>query len=248
MKRSTTWVYMVIGGFLAISLLAGAGFFYLRSEAAELLRGSNAPMKPYRLGIDWMSDGDQPTGKYEEVLADVLGISVEDLRAAYDAVWERTIQAAVSDGKLTEEQSERILERRGLGLRSRPGLMTMGGATNALLAEELGITEATLEAAQIEVRETLLEEALQNGDLSEEQVEWMQSQHALAPYLQTAMAESYENAINEALSDGAITQSQAELLLEHGRPGQGAGFPGRPGMRVRMGPFPDGCFSDTDES
>ena len=114
MKKSAKWIYMVIGGFLAITLLAGAGLLYLRSEAAELARAANLPMKPYSLAAGWFGDGDTPFGKYEEALAEALGIPVEELQSAHEAVWESAIEAAVSDGKLTEEQAGQILERDGI--------------------------------------------------------------------------------------------------------------------------------------
>jgi hypothetical protein len=250
MKKSTKWIYMVVGSFLAIGLVAGAGFLYLRSEAAEL--GGSMFLAPHLSGlpIDLLDDGDRPMGKYEEALAEALGITVDELQAAHDAIFKDRIEAAVDEGKLTEEQAEQLLSREGPGYRGRRAPIGMGSEMNSLLADELGITASTLEAAQAKAHEALMAEALENGDLSEEQVEMMRSHQALAPYLQAAMAEAFENAVDQALSEGAITQTQAELLLENGRPGfrSGGMFPGGPGMRGRGGQFPGGRYLGTDES
>lgn len=249
MKKSTKWIYMIVGGFLAIGLVAGAGFVYLRSEAADLRESVFLTMNPSGLATSWLSDGDSPMGKYEEALAEALGITVDELQAAHDAIFKDRIEAAIEEGKLTEEQAEQILSREGFGLRGRRGPIGRDPEMNTLLADELGISVSTLEAAQTEVHETLMAEALENGDLSEEQIELMQSHQAIAPYLQAAMAEAFEDAVNQALSDGAITQAQAELLLENGGPGARGGgmFPGGPGMRGREGLFPGGRFFGTDE-
>jgi hypothetical protein len=249
MKKRTKWIYMIVGGLLAIGLVVGVGFTYLRSEAAAFRESAFMAMNPSGLATNWFSDGDNPLGKYEEALAEALGITVDELQAAHDAIFKARIEAAIEEGKLTEEQGEQILSREGFGLRGRRGPVGRDPEMNTLLADELGISVSTLEAAQSEAHETLMAEALENGDLSEEQIEMMQSHQALAPYLQAAMGEAFENAVNQALSEGAITQAQADLLLENGGPGARGGgmFPGGPGMRGRGGQFPGGRLFGTDE-
>ncbi len=245
MKKSTKWINMLIGGFLAVGLIAGAGFAFLTSEAASRYSPPIQGASPYS---GWLNDGDRPMGKYEEALAEALGITVEELQAAHEAVFQAQIEAAVGDGTLTEEQADQILNRKGFGFRGprSPGLFS--GEMATLLAGELGISVSTLEAAQSEVREKLMEDALESGDLSQEQYEVMLSHQALAPYLESAIAEAFEEAVSQALSEGAITQTQADLLLENGRPGMGDGhFPAGLGMRGFKGQFPRSRHFSSDE-
>ena len=193
MKNKMKWVYMLVGGFLAVGLIAGAGFAFLTSEAAGRFSPSTQGATPY---FGWLSDGDHPMGKYEEALAEALGITVEELQGAHQAVFQAQIEAAVASGDLTEEQAEQILERDGFGPHGRRGSGERAGEMSALLAAELGISVSTLEAAQQEAREQLMAEALENGDISQEQYELMQSHQALAPYLQEAMAEASTFVLN----------------------------------------------------
>ncbi len=245
MKKSMKWIYMLIGGFLSVGLIAGAGFAFLKSEAASRYSLSQEGIN---LFSGWISDGDRPMNNYEEALAEALGITVEELKAAHEAVFQAQIEAAVSDGTLTEEQADRILNHEGFGFRGRRGPGLFGVEIVELLAEELGISVSTLEAAQAQAREKLMAAALENGDLSLEQYELMLSHQALAPYLESAIAQAFEDAVSQAFSEGAITQTQADLLLENGHPGIGTGrFPAGPGMRGFKGHFPGGRYFNSDE-
>ena len=250
MNKGTKWVYMLVGGFLAIGLVTGAGFVYLRSEAAAQRIPTAAITSATGLPSGWLGEGDRPMGKYEGALADALGITTEELQSAYDAVWKESIEAAVKDSKLSEDQAEQMLADGTFPLRRRGGPIGFGAEKNTLLAAELEITVSTLEAAQAKAHDTVIAEALKNGDLSEVQVEMMQARRAIAPYLQQAMTDAFKNAVDQALSDEAITPTQADLLLENGGPAmRGVGnFPGGPGTRGRGGSFPGERFFGADEN
>jgi polyhydroxyalkanoate synthesis regulator phasin len=249
MKKGTKWIYMIVGGFLAIGLIAGAGLVFLRSEAASLRVPAAASAYATGLQSGWFGDDDRPMGKYEEALADALGISVEKLQAAYDAIWKASIDAAVDEGKLTDDQAEQMLGRGGFAMRGRRAPIGLGSEMNELLANELGISVSTLEAAQEKAHEILIAEAIASGDLSEDQAALMQAHQLMGPYMQAAMADAFENAVDKALSEGAITQIQADLLLENGGPGtRGPGmFPGSGGIRGRGGFAPGGRIFGSDE-
>jgi hypothetical protein len=137
------------------------------------------------------------------------------------------MESAIEAGEISEEQADQMRERpRGMG-RPRRGSMIQDGAGTELLATELGISVATLEAAQEQARQLMIEQAIASGKLSEEQVEMMEAREALAPYLESARSEIFQKAIEQALSDGAISQAQADLLLEVGETGlnpRGGGF------------------------
>jgi hypothetical protein len=219
MKKRMKWIYMIVGGFLTIGLVVGAGFVYLRSEAAEQRAQRIFNLRASGLSTGWLGDDDRPMGKYEEALADALGISVDELQAALDATWDATIEAAVKAGSLTQDQADQLLDRDGSPLYRRRGPISADSEVNGLLATELGISIATLEAAQEGAQKSLIAAAIESGELSEDQAEIMRANQAIGPYLQVAMTEAFENAVGQALSDGAITQAQADLLLNNRGPG-----------------------------
>jgi polyhydroxyalkanoate synthesis regulator phasin len=247
MNKGTKWIYMIVGGIVAIGLITGAGVLYLRSEAANIRSQAAEQGAPTDLTTMWLNNGDRSQGDYLEALAQALGISVEKLQEAMEGAFEAAIDEAVSSGDLSSEQAERLLDH---GTFMMPGPRVPRGMNPEMkefLASELGISVSALEAAQAEAHEILMAQAIETGDLSEEQAEVMRAQQALRPFLQTAMEEAFENAVASALNEGAITQAQADLLLELDRPAnRSEGM--FPGMRGRGGLIPRQRFFGTDES
>jgi polyhydroxyalkanoate synthesis regulator phasin len=206
-------------------------------------------------GLDWglPGDGGSRFDGYEEALAEALGIDVEELQSAYQAVCETLIQQAVDEGMLTQEQADALLSGErpeapaegerpdgvGPGLRGGIGFHT-GADVNALLADELGITVEELQAAQQEAHAAVIAQAVEDGTLTQEEADLMQARRAVQSYVADAIAAAYEDAVQQALADGAITQAQADLLLESAAQGIGGpngffpgpgGFHEHPGMR-----------------
>jgi hypothetical protein len=198
--------------------VVGAGIFYLRTEAAQAIHPGRIATYAGLASPLWDSD-ENPNDQYLEALADALDITVSELQTAIEAVREAQIESAIEAGDLSEEQAERMRERPGGMGRPRRGPMIRDEAATELLATELGISVATLETAQEQARQLMIEQAIASGELSEEQVEMMQARQALAPYLEAARSEIFQEAIEQALSDGAISQAQADLLLEAGETG-----------------------------
>ena len=85
------------------------------------------------------------------------------------------------------EQGDRLFPGRGFGMRGGfhgPGHGFQGGeARQEALADELGITVEELQEAQQRARETMIEEAVENGLLTEEQANLMLSLGALKGYI-----------------------------------------------------------------
>jgi hypothetical protein len=249
MKKRMKWIYMIAGGLLTVGLAVGAGFVYLRSEAAERRTLGSINSRASGLYTGWLGDEDRPMGKYEEALAEALGISIEELQEALDTIREATIQTAIEAGDLTQDQADQLLDLDGSPLRGRRRSIGIGSEVNELLANELGISTTALEAAQEKAQDAMFAAAIEAGDLSETQAELMRANRAMEPYLQAAMTEAFENAVEQALSEGAITQAQADLLLENGGPGsRGIGiFPGKPGKLGRGDFFPGEQLFRPDE-
>lgn len=179
-------------------------------------------------GLGNPQDGDG-TNDHTAALAEALGISVEDLESAYQAVHVKIVDQAVDDGLLTQDQADQILSQEtqmdGRHMKF-PGHFDRGENFNELLAEELGINLDELLSAYQQVEEAMLEQAYTDGNITQDEYERMQLRLTMDPYLQQAMQNAYQNAIDSALEDGAITEAQAEQLMENSsRFEQGFGGP-----------------------
>jgi polyhydroxyalkanoate synthesis regulator phasin len=260
MTKGKKWLYMAIGGVAALALVFGAVYVFFNTgvaSAASAVR-SVVGTEYSRLGsrtlmltgmeMGWLGKGDTPLGNYDEALAQALGISVEELQAAYEKAFAAGIQQAVDEGLLTQEQADNLLSGERFGFRGQHGFRGFGGDMNEHLAEALGISVAELEAAQAEARDTVIAEAVEAGTITQEQADLMKARGAIATYVQEAMTKAYSDAVEKAVADGVITQAQADLLLENGPaglrgPGGFFGFGGR-GMFGGHGPFRPGCNGD----
>jgi hypothetical protein len=184
-----------------------------------------------------------------ELLAEELGVTIEDLEAAHDAVME-AVQA--EDGRPDRDE------------------------VRALLAQGLGITVDELEAAQTAVQEAMLAQLVEDGTITQEQLDEMLEMRALHDLakeifsrddaqaviaeelgltveelaaardegthiydlaeeqgiemdtLMTAVFEARTAAFDQAVADGLLTQEQADLLLSQSGPHFG-GFGGHGG-------------------
>jgi lambda repressor-like predicted transcriptional regulator len=159
----------------------------------------------------------------QALLAEALGIEVEELEAAQQAANEAAIQQLLDQGQLTAEQAE---------LASAANRLKSYLDREAFVAEALGISVADLEAAVAE-GQTL-------SDLLDEQ--GLDS----ATYREN-LAAAEQAAIAQAVEDGVITQEQADQLQDFG-PGRFGFGSGRGGFR-RGGFFapglPDRAPEDT---
>ena len=157
------WIPVLVSVFVAAALFLSIGTYRVVNAAA--------------LDQRWGGRG-LASGPESEELAEALGISVDDLTAAYQKASEAAIQQALDEGLITAAQAElmRTGERFGMGMRF--GGSMLGANTidfHVLLADALGITEDELEAAQQSVHETRLAEAVANGSITQEQADQMLS-------------------------------------------------------------------------
>ena len=169
-------------------------------------------------GRDWL-------GQHDELLANALSISVEELDEAQEAAYAAALAQAVEDGYITEAQAEKWGDQPGAGLFVLREWYDAGDA-NAFLAEALGITAGELQAA----RDNLIPAAVEAGLIEEEDADLMQAGQLIAEAVQSARDE----AIAEAVEQGLLTQEQADAMTERGLPGS-HGF-GDFSLFDRMGP------------
>jgi len=160
-------------------------------------------------GGGWFGRGGK--GNDGTLLAEELGITVDELKAAREAARDKALEQALEDGTITQEQYDQLQVRKAL----QPYL-----DQKTMLAEALGVTVEELE-------ETPLPDLMEELDIDRE---------TLRENTQAAR----EAAIQQAIADGVITQEQADALEDRTFPGQRDKLPDMrenagPGMRGPRG-------------
>lgn len=206
-------------------------------EESEPESGTDEAVPLPGFAFGWHRDNVRGDG---QALADALGITLEELQAAYEEAAEAALAQAVADGLLTQEQADELLARAMPGRR-----FNLMGAGETFLAEALGITVEALRAAKLQVYAERLAELVDAGMITQEQADRAVARRAVQGYIEeTAVQEAlralYEEAVNQALADGVITQEQADDLLSSemtfGR-GFSFSFGGGRGPRMHMRHF-----------
>ena len=178
-----------------------------------------------------------------DAIASKLGIDTGKLDAAVQESYQEMIEQAVTDGKITQEQADRMLSHTedgfwpgGMGPRgARVGrfgrhmegfaVRKMGGMEE-VFAERLGMTADELKE-ELQAGKTLAEIAEAKGvDLEEirqsrradtETIEARKAERADTETIEARKAETIEArkaAIEKAVEDGTMTQAEAEWLLQ----------------------------------
>lgn len=143
------------------------------------------------------------------LLAEALGISVDELKAAQLKALQKGLEAAVADERLTQAQADLMLA----------GAKLKGAIDReAILAEALGMTADELAAAR--AAGTTMREMLAQADLD-------------AAALRDKISAATDAAIAKAVADGVITQAEADALTA-AKDGRGMGFGRHGGMRGGM--------------
>jgi len=215
------WTKWLIGGVAGL-FLAAVGLGLGTAIAVASTAGESPSLELADPGMDALG---WPHGlvDMQALLAEELGISVEELAAAQQAAREAAIQQLVEAGVLTEEQAE--LANAAADLRSYLDRHDM-------VAEALGMTPEALTEARLDGK--TLAEILDDQGLS------------LSAY-QENLASAREDALAQAVADGVITQDQLDQLQER-LPGRMQGGLGR-GRHGLGGPgsfFGEGPFSPAD--
>jgi formaldehyde-activating enzyme involved in methanogenesis len=155
---------------------------------------------PGLLGEGYLTHGGWGRGgpngiDYQQLLADALGITVEELQAAYEAARAAAIEQAVEEGLITREQADQMLVWGGIGHRGfgfsgfrgfHGGPEGVPGAQideQALLAEALGITVEELQTAREKANEAAIAQAIEEGIITQEQADQMLARKDLMSYL-----------------------------------------------------------------
>lgn len=195
------YFYMGLGAFAALALVAIGFNSYTSAQAAEN-DNSIVFMQLQDDGIEAVIDGSEGDMEHRRgkgkgnrgfgsrdntALLEELGVTEE----AWDAAKEAT-QAEFED---SEEKPDRE-------------------TVNAFFADQLGVTVEELEAAQETVKAARLEEALANGDITQEQIDAMEARQAVAETIdQNAVAAEILGLTVEEVEAGNLRDliSESEL-------------------------------------
>lgn len=186
--------------------------------------------------------GDDQVQAFEVVRETMQNIrdkfTAEEIRTKMQEAFSSALDEAVADGAITQDEADRMLERRqsmggmrfpgGPGGRGGGGRMPMGGMDfdgregflsgyiESALADAMGVSADELQAMKAE--------GLNLADYAEEQ-------GMTVTELQDFMKGVYTSAVDAALEDGVITQEQADDLLTRIENSNG---------RMPWGPMPGG--------
>ncbi len=212
MSSRMNWVRGVAVALVATVMLAAAAAVF----APGVTRAAAAVQQIEQRGFGGQDGG-------STLLAEALGISVEELEAAQAQATNAAIDQALAEGLITEEQAAQLRERsdRFGPLRNFARLDNDVINYDALLADALGISVDALDAAKQSAQEAALVQAVENGRLSQEEADLIQARQAIRETLRERVQGVYEEVVNESVADGAITQAQADALLSSER---GFGF------------------------
>ncbi len=231
------WMFVSMIGSLALVLaLVGVWLFggaTAVSAAENLETVTDASAQPGLLSEGYLNHGGprfRPGnwgGKgdidYTELLADALGLTVEELEEAYEAAREAAIAQAMDEGIITQEQADRMLVWGGrFGFPGAQGRMPgPAGAIDeaTLLADALDITTDELQAAREEANEAAIAQAVEEGIITQEQADEIARRRTLREdYLNRAalLSEALGMTVEELEAAYAEGQTLTDLLEAQG--------------------------------
>jgi hypothetical protein len=212
-------ISMLLLGALALAIAFGATAFRSVSAATPTPVASTSDEdSSQEEGVRGNFKGGMGHGFTREDLANALGISVDELDAAYQQANDDALDQAMAQGLITQAQADELKADGStfpFGKHWGGWLDQEGIDFDALLADALGITMEQLRAAYTQAFNTHIDQAVTDGDLTQEQADLLKGQHALyaSEGFQSAMQSAFESAVEQAVADGVITQAQADQIL-----------------------------------
>lgn len=228
--KKVMWITAALAGLALVAVFAGVVGFRMITQA-RAAEGITSRIVQDITGSDTARgrgpgfpglDGGRLFGADNEHLAAALGITVEELQAAQETARLAAIDQAVADGWLTEKQAEALKSQDGARFGGRlPGLLGgffPGGDPQASLAEALGISVDELQAAQKEAAAAALQEAVEAGDLTQEQADEILTRQALAEYLdgETLLSQALGISVDELQTYRQDGKTMTEIVEAEG--------------------------------
>ncbi len=232
--KKNKWIFISLSGGMAVILATVGILLFSRTEvahaAADLKTITQSTTGPGLLGEGYLAHGGGGRGglrgiDYQKLLADALGITVDQLTAAYEQARTAAIEQAVTQGLITREQADEMLVWGGLGHKGwnlwRRGAKGVTGSKideNALLAEALGITVEQLETAREKANLAAIEQAVAEGIITQEQADEMLARKKLQDYLDrdVLLAKALGMTVEELKSAYAAGKTLTTLMQEKG--------------------------------
>jgi hypothetical protein len=157
-------------------------------------------------------------GVNREYLAEALGITEDELTAAYQEAYAAILDEAVAQDLITQAQADQLAENgRVFPFGGRWGgfLAENGLDFDTFLADALGISVDELKAAYQTAVFSRIDQAVTDGKLTEEQADMAKGRYALVndSTFQSSMQSAFTDAVNQAVATGVITQAQADQIL-----------------------------------
>jgi len=231
----------VIGGTaLAVALAAAwllAGTSVASASevtAADLQFIAQSATGPGLLGEGYLGHGGWGRGgmfggsiDYQQLLADALGKTVEELQEAYETARTAAIEQAIDGGLITQEQADEMLVWGGLGRRGfgffrfrRPPMGVAGGKIDeeGLLAAALNVSVGELQAAREGANQAAIARAAEEGIITQEQAEEMLARRNLQSHLarDTLLAKALGMSVEELKAAYANGKTLSTLMSERG--------------------------------
>jgi hypothetical protein len=174
-----------IGGLVLAALLVGAAAFGFTVVSRAQAASSQAPVA-FHGGPGFMGFG--PAGQADETsLAQALGITVQQLQTAEQKAFEAAVQQALDKGLITQNQADMLILRGGRfghgGMMGNLFGQNSGIDYQSLLATQLNITTTALQSAQKQAFTNQINQAVQNGNLTQQQADLILGRYALQSYL-----------------------------------------------------------------
>jgi formaldehyde-activating enzyme involved in methanogenesis len=223
----TLAVALILAG---ASLVAGTSVAHAAVTAEDLSTLTQASTGPGLLGDGYLAHGGWPGGfpgrflggqiDYSQLLADALGITVDDLNTAYEEARVAAIGQAVDEGLITQEQADRMIVWGGRFKFFSMGRRQVDGATDIdetqLLADALNMTVEELQTARQQANGAAIAQAVEEGIITQEQADQMQARRDLQTYLdrQTLLAEALGMSVEELQAAYENGQTLSDLLQE----------------------------------
>ncbi|MGB9640381.1 MAG: hypothetical protein ACPL4H_05675 [Anaerolineales bacterium] len=234
MSRKKVITFVILG-----ALVAALGVGAVTISKASAMVGSTTTWNQ----TDRMGKGPGwGVGQNDEALAQALGISTSELDAARQKAKEAALAQAVEKGLITQTQADQLQNNQfafPFGGRWADWLSQNGIDFNALLADALGISTDELQAARQKAMDIEIDQALQEGKLTQEQADLIKARRALANNSDfiSAMKTAFQNAVQAAVKSGVITQAQADALLKNLEQNGWRGMGGLDGAMPSLGGF-----------
>ncbi len=205
MKRHISRLMVAGLAVLVLALGATAVFAQAEDSAESATPDAHGPGRGAGFNRGGISAGD-------DYLADALGISAEALDAAQEEAQLAAVEKAVELGLITQEMADRMIEsgRFGFGRAIAADEIDY----DALLADALGISAEALDAARETAQQAAIDAALEEGIITQEQLDLRDAQQALKDVIDSKALMASVLGVSVEELEAALEAGTAQELVD----------------------------------